>query len=348
MMNAVSRWHQLSWPYGINFYGFRVKPTDKAFQQLGNIIQTATSTVAATHQSRGSGLFKNCGLDLIDRLHTFTGNLLTQLESTATPHALDFSGISDCQALAQLLGFGFPHANILSLAASARSTHDGLLSQQWGNSEAWLETNFDPLVYYQAQLVQGNFIDRNGTKLAFSLNVNQSAQNQPQSATNLAAESPQIAGELIYAVVEYLGDQEFQVPCYDPSTGQTHWQSYTCSKAGVITSVIGPGPRWTYTTSSGAKEDESALAGALIAYTAKSFEAAVKCLSGTLTRGVTVLGLNNEVIAEIIATALSVSAKKLMEAFTQSVLAAFIADANIDPAFKDDVFARLTMMLDVA
>jgi hypothetical protein len=347
-MNAGSHWHQLSWPYGINFYGFRVKPTDKAFQQLGNIIQTATSTVAATHQSRGSGLFKNCGLDLVGRLHTFTGNLVTQLESAAAPHALDFSGISDCKALADLLGFGFPHANILSLAESAQSTHTGLLSQQWGNSEAWLDANFDPLVYYQAQLIQGNFVDRNGTKLAFSLNVNESAQDLPQSANNLAAESPQIAGELIYALVEYLGDQEFQVPCFDRSTGQTHWQSYTCFKAGVITSVIGPDAKWTYSDSSGAQQDEFQVAGALIAYTAKSFEAAVKCLSGTLIRGVTVLGLNNEVIAEIIATALAVAAKKLMEAFTQAVLAGFIADANIDPAFKDDVFTRLKMMLDVS
>ena len=222
----------------------------------------------------------------------------------------------------------------------------GLMSQQWGGCEDWLDTNFEPLGIYLAQLVQGQFVDRNGTKLAFSLNVAQSMQNLPQTATNLAAESPQIAGELIYALVECLGDQEFQVPCYDPSAGQQDWQCTHVPKQ-VITQVIGPDAQWTYTGAQGTKQDEHQLAGALIAYTSKAFEAAVKSITGSLIRGVTVVGLNNEAIAEIIATALAVAAKKVMEAFTQEVLVAFIADASIDAAFKDQVFAALQTMLDV-
>jgi hypothetical protein len=345
MTTTDSIWKQPSWPFGINFYGFRVKPTDKPFQALGNVIQTAADAVMTTHNNRGTGFFSNSGLDLISRLHTFNSNLLDQLRTTATPHALDFSGIADCKALAGLLGFGFPHANILAIAESARSTHAGLLSQQWGSSEAWLDTNFDPLVYYQAQLVLGKLIDRNGTKLAFSLNLDPSSQGLLQNTTNLAGQSPRIAGELIYALVEYLGDQEFQVPCYDPSAGQTSWQSYTCRKAGVITDVIGPSARWTYTDSHGVQQDEYQLAGALIAYASKSSEAAVKSVTGVLMRGFTVLALNNEAVAEIIATALAVAAKKLMEAFTQEVLAGFIANADIDPASKDDAFAAIKTIL---
>jgi hypothetical protein len=347
MMNAASIWQQPSWPYGINFYGFRVKPTDNPFQRLGSIIESAAGTIATTHENRGPAFFLDSGLDLVDRLHTFNSNLITQLKGSAAPHALDFSGIADGKAVADLLGFGFPHSNILSVALSAQSTHVALMSQQWGGCEDWLETNFEPLGAYLAQLVQGKFIDRNGTKLAFSLNVAQSTQGLPQTATNLAAESPQIAGELIYALVEYLGDQEFQVPCYDPSAGQQNWHNYTCAKAQVITQVIGPDPKWTYTGAEGAQQDEYQLAGALIAYTSKAFEAAVKSITGSLIRGVTVVGLNNEAIAEIIATALAVAAKKLMEAFTQEVLVAFIADASIDAAFKDEVFAALQTMLNI-
>lgn len=347
MMNAASIWQQPSWPYGINFYGFRVKPTDNPFERLGSIIASAADTIATTHENRGPAFFLDSGLDLVDRLHIFNANLITQLKTSAAPHSLDFSGIADGKVVADLLGFVFPYANISSVARSAQSTQVGLMSQQWGGCEDWLDTNFGPLGVYLAQLVQGKFVDRNGTKLAFSLNVAQRTQTLPPTATNLAAESPQIAGELIYALVECLGDQEFQVPCYDPSTGQQNWRNYTCSKAQVITQVIGPDPKWTYKGAQGTEQDEYQLAGALIAYTSKAFEAAVKSITGSVIRGVTVVGLDNEAIAEIIATALAVAAKKLMEAFTQEVLVAFIADASIDAAFKDQVFAALETMLDV-
>ena len=57
-------------------------------------------------------------------------------------------------------------------------------------------------------------------------------------------------------------------------------------------------------------------------------------------------GLNNEAIAEIVATALSVVAKKLMEAFTYEVLSNFVNDKKIDAQFKTDVFKAIRAILD--
>jgi len=312
---------------------------------LRKIIATAANKLQTNRADRACNS-ADTGLDIVDNLQTFDSNLLDQLGATSAPHALDFGDIMDAEdgplALAGRCGF-FTVARFL---VSARKTLHQLMGHQWGGADAsWLDTNFKKLTKYLAQLVEGSFIDRNGTKLAFSLNLVQSLKDSATVSTNIGAESPQIAGEIIYALVEYLGDQEFQVPCYDP--GKANYKNYTCYVADVIKVVIDDAPEWRYVDEHGVTQKVYDVVGAVIAYASKTFEAAVKTLAGSLIRGVSVVGLNNEAIAEIIATAFSVAGKKVMEAFTREVLAEFIKSPDVGADFKSKVFESLKELLNV-
>ena len=251
---------QRSWNGGINFYGFPVAASDKNFIYVCDVIRSAAEKLESITQNKEfaySDFDAADDLNFVAHLHTFGSNVLGQLKTASIPHAIDLTDIADCGVLVGRCGFGglTPH---LKAAESARTAIAILMSHRWEGTRVRLAR-----LPCTSSARSRNVRRRNGTKLAFSLNLQQALQEPARAATNLGPESPQIAGELIYALVECLGDVEFHVPSYEPSDGQQGWQKYTCTLAGLIPKPIGQEPQvsWTYDDANHSPQDVHGVAG---------------------------------------------------------------------------------------
>ena len=320
----------------------------------------------------------------------------------------------------------------------------------WRGSEAstWA-TSFGPAIRgYLTELFAGRFVDRNGTSVKFDLGID------PTDLTKLAdINISQVAGSIVAALVEFLGDQAFQVPYYAPSILQANrdfrlaaktrrdtrsaleklvaiigggalseldakelgipdfgnftWGAvgssplvksdlarmlmrrageldgdlltsgrhevelasvldlinhgtsklqlaFTCHKCDVIRDHLAchfvsddtPGQQGECGADKdtgnleGMKTDHSDLLGKLIAFGATAAEKSVRSLMGGIIRGISILSLDNEVIAEVVSAAASTLTKKVVENVIHKWLTGFIEDETIDPGEKRDVLAR--------
>src|SRR5262249_15265673 len=87
--------------------------------------------------------------------------------------------------------------------------------------------------------------------------------------------------------------------------------------------------------------DYSDLLGRLVAFGATTAEKSVRSLVGGLIRGVAMAALQNEVLAEQVATLAATLAKKLVESLTYHSLQQFIEDPGTDPDAKRAVLNAL-------
>jgi hypothetical protein len=125
--------------------------------------------------------------------------------------------------------------------------------------------------------------------------------------------------------------------------GKSKFQAkFTCFKAGVITQnleclfvtdagagkqgVCGPDDDSGRSIEDGAKADYANLVGSLVAFGGTSAEKGVRSIIGGLIRGVAIASLQNEVIAEVVASLASSLSRKFVESATYLGLRSFIVD----------------------
>jgi len=130
---------------------------------------------------------------------------------------------------------------------------------------------------------------------------------------------------------------------------------FTCFKTGVIqndlVNLFIPDPRPGEQGAAGRDldtgrltgdtTDYSDLLGSLVAFGATTAEKSVRSLVGGLIRGVAIASLQNEVMAELIASLTGTLAKKLVESLTYQALRQFIDDPGTDPDAKRAVLNAL-------
>jgi hypothetical protein len=88
------------------------------------------------------------------------------------------------------------------------------------------------------------------------------------------------------------------------------------------------------------ENDYADLVGRLVKLAGESAEKNVRALVGGVVRGISLFALDNEVVAEVIATAASVASKKAAEAFTYQFLLRFIADQSIPLSQRKELLSR--------
>ena len=97
--------------------------------------------------------------------------------------------------------------------------------------QKWVDTFGGGLVLYLTELFSGRFVDRNGTKIAFDFKLDLSDLTKLSQTTM----SPQAAGEIVAALVEFVGDVAFNVPCYSNTILTTAGQYRGTKDAASIT-----------------------------------------------------------------------------------------------------------------
>jgi hypothetical protein len=138
--------------------------------------------------------------------------------------------------------------------------------------------------------------------------------------------------------------------------GQSAFQDrFTCFKTGVIRDYMInqfiPDPRpgkqgaagrdRDTARLSGDTTDYSDLLGRLVAFGGETAEKSVKSLVGGLIRGIAIAALQNELIAEFVASLAGTLAKKLVESITYQAYQQFIDSSDIDPDAKRAVLNAL-------
>jgi hypothetical protein len=180
------------------------------------------------------------------------------------------------------------------------------------NYDDWMLQYGEQLYRYFVDLFSGNFIDRNGNAVKFDLSASD-FQTPAQLPQTIISNSPAIAGEMVSVLVEYLGDEVFQVPCSVNASGTpNNYQTYTCYRANVIQTYLGdPPPVLQFRLASGF--DESPLVSKIIASASSAAQKQIASAAGGLVRGGGVAAVNNEVIAEVLSSLLGTLAKKFVE-----------------------------------
>ena len=276
--------------YGINFYGVRFKKSDDAaiYDALAAAIDTAARAFSQRHSPTVvANLFRDSEIPMVRPFWDLLGGFFDRLQGTTSPHALQMSHFAPIDFF-----------NIIGAEAGiAKQSLSCLVGQQWDppllgpdRFAKWLDDHFGQLSGYLTQLIRGKFVDRNGTKLAFSLAIEPDKVTPgsiPQLITNVAAVSPQVAGELVYALVEFLGDKHFHVKAYDPDAALPAHQQYACwlSQPPTISAAFVVGDAEYIVRDPGGDEDENRVVGAVIAHAARTTEGSVKGSVGTIVRG---------------------------------------------------------------
>jgi hypothetical protein len=201
------------------------------------------ATKAAT---TGISLLDDCGLPLVNQ----TGNFLDNLRGELTPEMVNFVGFGPAskygRATVKPLWFGALLAGLIPLPPTfgPMQSHYQMVSYltrmnasddiwQDPRPQQWFNQFGDGLKQYLMDLFGNEFVDRNGTAVTFDLksittdvlglNVKQLSQDTKQVA-------PQLAGGIVSALVEFLGDELFQVPFYS-SNALAAYRDYRTAKA---------------------------------------------------------------------------------------------------------------------
>lgn len=309
--------------YGLNFFGERIRPEHPLHDPTAMILNAAAKRLPIEMQKGRAKLFANCGLGGFIRGPDILKSFSNALLNASAPHIVpvDLS------------------APTFFLIDSAEEMLPLLLAQRWDVSihwdqlqgPLWLEAYFDALSRYVIDLVKGGFRDRNGVTLPFPLSIAQLFSDVLEP-TQFPADitSPEVAGQLVYAVTEFFGDELFGV--YFNLLKGLDSSSYTCDDAGVITQALSG-----FVVTGGDGTDWTSLVGSLIAFAAKTTESSVRSTVGMLIRGAGPLGTNNEVLAEVVTTVISVLAKKAAEKFSYDVLTDFIVNDTTMPAGEKEI-----------
>src|SRR5262249_14954738 len=146
----------------------------------------------------------------------------------------------------------------------------------------------------------------------------------------------QLAGQLVHVLIEFAGDVAFRVAA-SVSGGADPDVSYTCAKAGVITTAI----KGVKLNGDAGGTDYSELVASVWVYAARHAESASGAALGAVVRGGGLAGINNEVVAEAISSALGGLAKKAAEKVASETLTRFIKDPSIEAALKTQILAVL-------
>lgn len=394
----------------------------------------------------GISLFEHCGLPLVRHYADFLSQFA---QSELSDESMPFCGLEDNTAKNIWLGGLHPirwwregyFGQIRHLARMNRK--DAIW--QGANQETWFKEFGPALKGYLTELFCGRFVDRNGVRVAFDLDIDLSTLSQ-----DLIQVAPQVAGAFVAILVEFLGDQAFQVPYYAPAILQANrdfreatsaenaatqsltalknairttaltpdaakklrlpkhgpiaWglvgqsplvesdlgrmlmrrsgeldadllrfgrqrtdlgeildlvdanqsplqKSFTCDKTGIIEQHL----KCTFVKdaanqgvcardqdtgrSDGKKIDYADLVGKLVSFGATTAAKGVRSLMGGMVRGVAVLSLDNEVLAEVVSAAASTLAKKVAEKVVYEWLTAYIGGSG-DPDAKRAVLKR--------
>ncbi len=173
--------------------------------------------------SSGISLLDDCGLPLVNQSGAFLNNLQSELSSD-TLHLVGFGSASNygrdtvrpfwfTGPLSVLFpirpNFGLlnSHYQLLSYLTRMNSSDD---IWQDPRSQQWFAQFSDGLKQYMTDLFAGQFLDRNGTAVSFDLK----AITTSLISLDTKQVAPQLAGGIITALVEFLGDQLFHVPVY--------------------------------------------------------------------------------------------------------------------------------------
>jgi hypothetical protein len=131
--------------------------------------------------------------------------------------------------------------------------------------------------------------------------------------------------------------------------------TFTCFQTGVIANYLAnlfipdarpgkqgeAGPDHDTGRLEGDTADYSELVGRLVSFGGTTTEKSVRSLVGTLIRGVAIASLQNEAMAELVASIAATLAKKLVESVTYNSLYQFINDPGTDPDTKRSVLNAL-------
>lgn len=360
--------------YGINFYGYRIKHSadkDSPYARIEHAIALAKQAVVHDAQKtilNPNPAFKGLpdpfseesvsGLPLLKPLGTLISKTLGRDKPAKTvakdapkidvslginekaPHVFQFSNVEAWNLLpdnpfALFLTFLDEGLQPGTLKGHVETTLARFLNQSWVATDDWPDIQ-EKVIDYLSDLINGTFIDRNGTALQFSLSITD--VTAPSTLVkNIGSESPQLAGELLYAVIECLGDIKFGIPA--SAKDDDTFSLLTCKRHGVIEQYFNSpdfpdAAQYSYIDTGGKQQPETDFAGAVIAYAAKSTEGAINSLIGGIMRAAG--AFNNDVVSTIVATAVAVAAKKAMEYFTNLVLRQFFA-AGIPAPYMEPI-----------
>ncbi len=180
-------------------------------------LQPATLSPAA---AVGLSLLDDCGLPFVNQFGPFFKNLHSEVSADTLP----FVGFGSASRYGRdtLAPLWSPHELITIAIGNTFLT--GYYRQinyltrlnptddiwQGAGPQRWFTQFATALKSYLSDLFAGQFVDRNGTAVSFNLD------NLSAASTSLDPKqiSPQLAGGIVSALVEFLGDQLFQVPFY--------------------------------------------------------------------------------------------------------------------------------------
>jgi hypothetical protein len=201
---------------------------------------------AVKRVASGISLLDNCGLPLVDQSGDFLNHLLTEL----TPETVQFvgfgSGSDFGRGTLKPLWSGSLLAGLLPLPPifDPLQSHYEMVSYltrmnrsdiiwQGGDEQQWYDQFADSLKRYLLDLFGGEFVDRGGNAVSFdlkSITTDLLSFNLKQVSQDTKQIAPQLAGGIITALVEFLGDELFQVPLYS-SDALGAYRDYRKSKA---------------------------------------------------------------------------------------------------------------------
>ena len=196
----------------------------------------------AAPNATGLSLLDDCGLPLVNQFGSFLDNLHSEVSASSLP----FVGFgtasrygrdtvaplwttSPLSVLAKVIPFTFgllnSHYQLINYLARLNSSDDIWQAPQ---HQQWFNQFGGPLKTYMTDMFAGRFRDRNGTAVSFDL----ASSSTPPTSLDPKQISPQLAGGIVSALVEYLGDQLYQVPFYSQNILATYRQQRDDASVG--------------------------------------------------------------------------------------------------------------------
>jgi hypothetical protein len=184
-----------------------------------------TPEIAATTVS----VFRDCGLPLVRLYGEFASEFGA---SDITEDSFPFAGLGRERA-EMIWGPGLSNSikwwrnsYFKQIFQLARLNWNDPIWQE-PNKQLWIQSFGANIVAYMTELFAGRFIDRNGVSIKFDLGLDVSNL----SSLSQFRISPDVAGAIVSVLIEFLGDQLFQVPLYSPAILATNLQ-YRAAGAG--------------------------------------------------------------------------------------------------------------------
>jgi hypothetical protein len=251
---------------GLGNYKSHVSPLRSELSAAAVVSASATAPI-----SPGLSVLDDCGLPFVKKFGPFLNNL----HGEVTAKTLPFIGFGNASQFGRVtLAPLWSPKEVLTITIGNKFLngyyhHVNYLARLNRNDDIWKHSGpqqwFDhfgrALALYMADLFAGKFIDRNGTKVSFDFKrlIKDFTSFDPKQM------SPHLAGALVSALVEFLGDVLFQVPFYSGEILKTYREQRDDAAAIATTT----GKLKTLTDAVASSNISAADARSVLGYTGK-------------------------------------------------------------------------------